>query len=181
MMEELNRRDQEIESKNRDIEKLRRDDGASSGELEHRGSVAERKLQQGRADLSNLLEKGRTQIDQDAQAKLAKHRRELIRQIEDQCETFRQEVKKYLRQRNDAYRKMVSDLVDMSLNRELERLQKELNEVIQALNEEGGQRDKKLQQAHEQIDQLNDLIGRGIDLESELDQTMEDHLEQEEL
>ena len=120
-------------------------------------------------------------MDKDAQTNLIKHKRELTSQIEDRCETFRQEVKNYLRQRNDIYRKMAIDLVDVSLNRELERLQKELDEVIRVLNAEGDQRDKKLQQAQDHIEQLRILIGRGIDLEEEIKYTMEDHLEQEEL
>lgn len=179
--EELNRRNQQIKVKNQEIEELRKVNGESSDELEYGVKIKERKLQQSREELSRRLKDGRIQMDKDAQTNLIKHKRELTSQIEDRCETFRQEVKNYLRQRNDIYRKMAIDLVDVSLNRELERLQKELDEVIRVLNAEGDQRDKKLQQAQDHIEQLRILIGRGIDLEEEIKYTMEDHLEQEEL
>lgn len=76
---------------------------------------------------------------------------------------------------------MVQDLVDVNLNRELERQQKELDDLIRLIEEKGDQREKSLQQAREQIARLQDITGRAIELETELEENMEDHLEQEEL
>ena len=102
-------------------------------------------------------------------------------QIDNSCDAFNREVKKKKKKRSKTYEQMVQDLVDVNLNRELERQQKELDDLIRLIEEKGDQREKSPQQAREQIARLQDITGRAIELETELEENMEDHLEQEEL
>ena len=126
-------------------------------------------------------QKFEAELKKDAQDRLHRSRKEMNVQIEDSCDAFIGEVKDYLKKRSKTYEQMVQDLVDVNLNRELERQQKELDDLIRLIEEKGDQREKSLQQAREQIARLQDITGRAIELETELEENMEDHLEQEEL
>ena len=175
--------DKEIEQLQQELNAMqaKRQAGYSPAGWDRRVERKEKKLEELRNEREQLDKKFEAELKKDAQDRLHRSRKEMNVQIEDSCDAFIGEVKDYLKKRSKTYEQMVQDLVDVNLNRELERQQKELDDLIRLIEEKGDQREKSLQQAREQIARLQDITGRAIELETELEENMEDHLEQEEL
>ena len=175
--------DKEIEQLQQELNAMqaKRQAGYSPAGWDRRVERKEKKLEELRNEREQLDQKFEAELKKDAQDRLHRSRKEMNVQIEDSCDAFIGEVKDYLKKRSKTYEQMVQDLVDVNLNRELERQQKELDDLIRLIEEKGDQREKSLQQAREQIARLQDITGRAIELETELEENMEDHLEQEEL
>lgn len=75
----------------------------------------------------------------------------------------------------------VRDLLNTSLDQQLERTQKKLEELVNLIETEGKERTRKMKLAVEREETANALLAQGAELSAALETQMNDHVEQEAL
>ena len=174
--------DQETQEAKRELEKARdRQPEENSELLQAREQRAERKR-----DLleKELLEKEKA-FQQSTKEKAARTcsrlRNEILDTLENERDVVLQEIRKYLQTQKADYIRTVQDIVNVGLNQELERTQRQLDELIHVIESEGEKRDQALIQAQEDRERTLKLLDIGAELCALLDTAMDDHIEQEDL
>lgn len=111
--------------------------------------------------------------------KMRKLRMEIADNMENTSEEILREIRKFLREQEKAYVQMIQDIVTVNINDVLEKKQKDLLAVQQAIKGEARERDEKRTAAQENLKATQDLIKKGVDISAELEDSLNDHIEQE--
>lgn len=142
---------------------------------------SELELERKEKELREMEEKFQREAKESSERVCRKLRNEILDSLEDEAEEAVSAIKTHLQGLRSGYVRTVQDTVAVSLNQELERKQKELDELIRLLEAGAEERDKELRQSEEAIKNLEGLMNKGSELCAKLEESMKDHIEEENL
>lgn len=142
---------------------------------------AERELARKEKELQEIQENFQRKAKESSERTCRRLRNEILNTLDDEIGEAVRAIKTYLNDRKSGYIRTVHDIVTVSLNQELGRRQKELDELIRLLEAGAEERDRELKQSEEATKVIEELINKGSNLSAKLDVSMEDHIEEEEL
>lgn len=153
----------------------------SSDLLQTKLKRTERELERKEEELKEMQEGFRQEAKEKSERACGRLRNEIMNKLEDDSETASQAIKKYLQAQKAGYIRTAQDILNVSLNQELERAKKKLDDLIQQIDAGGKERDRALEQNKKRLEHINGLIEEGSKLYGMLDSVMKDHIEEEEL
>lgn len=153
----------------------------SSEEFELAGETAKAHISQ----LEERLQELRANHLDELNTKSAKACKKIRREIRDHVEAISYDIssaiRTYIKKQERTYLLAVQDMLNTSLNQEITAAQKRLDDVLSAIETEGEDRDRQINDSMQAKEAASKLIDRGIELCSLLEETMSDHVEQEAL
>ena len=130
----------------------------------------------------NVMQQDMEEKMSEAQhTKMRKLRMEIADNIEETSDEVLGRIKKFLQEQEKAYVQMIQDTVTVNINDALEKKQKDLLAVQQAMDGEARARDEKRIAALENLNATKALIQKGVELSMELERSLDDHIEQEDV
>lgn len=141
----------------------------------------ERELERKEKELRETKEKFQREAKESSERVCRKLRNEILDSLEDEAEEAVSAIKTYLQSCKSGYVRTVQDTVTFSLSQELGRKQKELEDCKRLLEGDAKVREQDLKQSKEAIKNLEGLMNKGSELCAKLEESMKDHIEEENL
>ncbi len=119
----------------------------------------------------------------EAKEKQSRHlntiRQEILDQVEQLIDAITDQIKQYLDQQKRKYATLCFDMINVQLNAGLQQEQTKLEKLIAAIETEGTERIERIDKNKAAVADSKALLTRCVELQSVLQETMNDHIEQE--
>ena len=113
-------------------------------------------------------------LKREAEQARKKMSRQITNFVEERVEESKAAIVKYLCNTKAESLKSIEGLLSARINEELKRQQEKLDKLLAASRADAEERDKKLQSANDALETLRQLMSRGIDLDADINESMND-------
>ena len=138
-----------------------------------------------RAELKNkILEKQnalREKLNENAKKELRNLRKQIKRYVEESGEGTEAVIKNFLAEQKNEYLKTVNSLVTRNIEMQLNDYREKLDKIITAINTTGEERKRKLEEIQIALGKVKECIDKGLNIQTELENALNDIIEQESL
>lgn len=132
-------------------------------------------------ELMETEEKFQLEAKESSERECRRLRNEILDYLENEAEEAVSAIKTHLQSLKSSYVRTVQDTVTFSLSQELGRKQKELEDCKRLLEGDAKVREQNLKQSKEAKKNLEELMNKGSELRDKLNESMKDHIEEENL
>lgn len=180
-------REQKISDLNADINRLQQEiqnapeQKTSSEEQEAINRQAQEKLRKLEAELKQLQEEHKEELRTQSAKACKRMRRKIMDDVDGITEEVTSQIRSYINGQERQYICAVRDILNMSLEQEITAAQKKLDDLLNLIQTEGEERDRLLEEAGKAKEIAKALVEKGVSLCTMLEETMDDHVEQETL
>lgn len=175
----LNALDQKIEEEKKNVTAAKKTLQEDSELLTKRAERFEQEREEEIRKYNAMQQDMEEKLSEAQHRKMRRLRMEIADNMENTSEEILREIRKFLWEQEKAYVQMIQDIVTVNINDVLEKKQKDLLAVQQAIKGEARERDEKRTAAQENLKATQELIKKGVDISAELEDSLNDHIEQE--
>lgn len=185
--EAIKERDQILKQRDQEIEEAKKKLKAVQGpemtpeEAEHLKEQARRKLERLEKEYDNKIQQFNAQMDRHVKKMRDRLKDQIVEHLETYSTAFSREIRGYLDRQRKGYEGAVRDLLNTSLDQELQQTSSKLESLLQTIKSNGDERRQRLEAVQGALDELCGLLGQGAELSARLEAEMDDHIEQEAL
>lgn len=170
----------EIEKRKNELEreiKSSAKPGVNSEDAEYRRMRAQNELQRLNAERQKKMHEIHETMKKASERRNRRLRREILDFVSGIESDVSNAISSYLNEQRQQFVQCVKEIANSSVDQEIAKKQKELEDKINLLQTEGAEREQKLEELKASIEESKLLLQKGIDLSSDLESMMQDFIE----
>lgn len=155
--------------------------GTSSKIIDYEINRNRDELKELRDEYNKKQEKFIENMKKNAEKACRKLSKDIRYYVEDCSEKYISSMELYLNSQKKEYIQMTKDIFQGNINEKLKEQNQKLEKILNSINTEGKERDERLKAIEDSIGNINILQNKAIEIQSDLENNLNDEIEQEKI
>lgn len=152
-------------------------EGNNSAKIKNDLKKLERRIEEFEEQQRKNREEFKQKLSEINNSNIKKIRQNIKYYVEDQSVVTKRAIEQVLDKNSNRFIQAISSVVSDSIDGEAKRLKSELDNIIAVMDSQGNERELMLTNNEKSMEELKVLLGKTLDLESEINKVMSDKLE----